>query len=176
MILQNKKNNKAIMTAYVGMFSAFAIIISYLESLIPINIGIPGIKPGFANIVMVLAIYCMSYKIAIIINIIRILAIGIMFGNVLSILFSLVGGLLSIFVMALVKRLKYFSITGVSVCGGVAHNIGQILIAGLVTSIYFIPYYLPFMIIGGVITGILVGILAQILYNRIILDKILPKL
>lgn len=173
MALQNKdflnkeSSNKASIVAYIGIFSAFAIIISYLESLIPINIGIPGIKPGFANIVMVLAIYCINIKAALIINIIRILVVGIMFGNIFSIIFSLAGGMLSILVMFIVRRLNSFSIVGVSVCGGVAHNIGQIITASIVTTVYFASYYLPFMIAGGVITGVLVGILADIIYKRI---------
>lgn len=180
MTLQNKKdinkdaktsfNSKspAYKAAFIGLFSAFAIIISYIESLIPINIGIPGIKPGFANIVIIIVLYAMNIKSAAMINLIRITIIGIMFGNVLSISFSCAGAVLSMFVMVWIKKIKGVSMIGASVCGGVAHNLGQIAAAATITTVYSLLYYIPFLIIGGIITGIIVGIAADIIYTRVI--------
>lgn len=162
------QNNNSKTVAYIGMFSAFAIIISYLESLVPINIAIPGIKPGFANIVIVLAIYCLNFKAGILINFIRILVIGIMFGNIYSIIISFAGAILSLTIMIITKKTKFFSIVGVSICGGVFHNIGQLIAAYFLTDVFVLGYYLPFLIIGGLITGVMVGILSNIIYERII--------
>lgn len=152
--------------AYIGLFSAFAIIISYIEALIPINIGIPGIKLGLPNVVIVMAIYLMDNKSGLIINLIRIIVVGMLFGNAFSILFSISGAVVSFIAMILLKKTKIFSILGVSVCGGVMHNVAQVLIAGFITDTYGINYYMPFMIIGGIITGVLIGILAMFVYNR----------
>lgn len=179
MTLQNNKDmNKITKTsfnskspaykvAFIGLFSAFAIIISYIESLIPINIGIPGIKPGFANIVILIVLYAMNVKSAAVINLIRIVIIGIMFGNVLSVGFSIAGAVLSMIVMVFIKKIKGVSMIGVSVCGGVAHNLGQIAAAAAITTVYSLLYYIPFLIIGGIITGIIVGMVADIIYTRV---------
>lgn len=173
--MQNKKTKQEKQKKYtakwiakIGLFSAFAIIISYIESLIPIPIGIPGIKPGFANIVIIIMLYAMDVKSAAITNLIRILIIGIMFGNVFSVLFSVIGAALSMISMVFAKKIKGVGMIGVSVCGGVFHNIGQIIAAMFVTTVYSVLYYVPFLIVGGVITGILVGMLADIIYKRVI--------
>lgn len=176
MKLQNRKDTKnsynsaspAFKAATIGIFSAFAIIISYIESLIPINIGIPGIKPGFANIVILIVLYAMNVRSAAVINLIRILMIGIMFGNILSVCFSIAGAVASMSVMIVIKKIKGVSMVGVSVCGGVAHNLGQIVAASAITTVYSLLYYIPFLIIGGIITGIIVGILANLIYTRVI--------
>lgn len=161
-----KQLNKSESVAYIGLFSAFAIIISYIEALIPINIGIPGIKLGLPNIVIVLAIYLIDNKAGIIINIIRVLVVGILFGNAFSIIFSMTGALVSYVVMILIKKIKNMSMLGVSVCGGVTHNVAQLIMAAFVADTYSISYYMPFMIIGGLITGVIIGIIAMLIYNR----------
>lgn len=161
-----KQLNKSESVAYIGLFSAFAIIISYIEALIPINIGIPGIKLGLPNIVIVLAIYLIDNKAGIIINIIRVLVVGILFGNAFSIIFSMAGALVSYVVMIFIKKIKNMSMLRVSVCGGVTHNVAQLIMAAFVADTYNISYYMPFMIIGGLITGVIIGIIAMLIYNR----------
>ena len=163
------KNIKRV--AYIGLLSAFAVVISYVESLLPINIGIPGVKPGLANFVIVIALYEFNVKDAFMINLIRIFIVGMMFGNLFSILFSISGAVVSLIVMALVKKIKGMSMFGVSVAGGVAHNVGQLIVATCVVNTYTIGYYIPVLIIAGIITGILVGIPASIV--RGVLHKIL---
>lgn len=152
-------NTKSI--AYTGVFAAFAIIISYVEYLLPINLGIPGVKPGFANFIILLAIFELNSRDAFIINFIRISVVGLLFGNMFSILFSLAGALISFVVMVMLKHIKTFSITGISICGGVSHNIGQLIIAAFIVNTYSIMYYVPVLIVAGIITGFLVGILAN---------------
>lgn len=160
-------NDKARKTAYTGMYAAIAIVLSYIEMLLPITIGIPGAKPGFSNIIIVFAIYSVGSVSALIINVIRILIIGMLFGNLISIVFSLFGALVSLMAMLLAKRIKGIHPVGVSICGGVAHNLGQILAAAFLVKTYSVLYYLPFLIIAGVISGIIIGILAGLILERL---------
>ena len=157
----------------IAMFSAFAILVSYIETFIP-SIGIPGVKLGLANIVIVLAIYILDVKYAIVIDIVRILLVGFMFGSLFSIYFALVGAFFSILIMAILKKVFDFSIVTISVFGGVFHNVGQIVVAAIVVSSYNIIYYLPVLLIAGIICGLIIGILARILLERtrIICEKL----
>lgn len=153
--------------AYMGMMVALAFVFSYLESLVPINFGIPGIKLGLANLVAIVALYTMGIKEACTLSLIRIILTGFTFGNPASMLYSLAGGILSLLVMILAQKIKIFSVTGVSVLGGVFHNTGQILVAALVVENERLFYYLPMLMISGTIAGTLIGILAAILIKRL---------
>ncbi|EOS25811.1 hypothetical protein C806_01938 [Lachnospiraceae bacterium 3-1] len=153
--------------AYMGMMVALAFVFSYLESLVPINFGIPGIKLGLANLVAIVALYTMGSKEACTLSLIRIILTGFTFGNPSSMLYSLAGGILSLLVMILAQKIKIFSVTGVSVLGGVFHNTGQILVAALVVENERLFYYLPMLMISGTIAGTLIGILAAILIKRL---------
>lgn len=163
--------NNARRTAFTGMYAAIAIVLSYIEMLLPISIGIPGAKPGFANIIIVFAIYSVGGVSALIINMIRILIIGMMFGNLISIVFSLCGAILSLLVMILIKQIKGIHPLGVSICGAVSHNLGQILAASFLVKTYSVLYYLPFLIITGILSGIVIGIIAGLLLNRLKMVK-----
>ena len=116
-------------TAFLGVFTALALIFSYVETLIPISLGIPGAKLGLANLVIVTALYKMRLQEVYVLSVVRVVLSGLIFGNYISILYSLAGGLLSLTVMAALKKGDRFSVTGISVAGGVFHNIGQLLIA-----------------------------------------------
>lgn len=153
--------------AYMGMMVALAFVFSYLESLVPINFGIPGIKLGLANLVAIVALYTMGIKEACTLSLIRIILTGFTFGNPASMLYSLAGGILSLLVMIGAQKIKIFSVTGVSVLGGVFHNTGQILVAALVVENERLFYYLPMLMISGTIAGTLIGILAAILIKRL---------
>lgn len=144
-----------------GLMTALAMIFSYIEFLIPVNFGIPGMKLGLANIVVTTALYVMKPYEAFLINLVRILLSGLLFGNGMSVIYSLSGGILSFAVMLLLKKIKGFSVFGVSVAGGVAHNTGQILAAMLVLENVLIAYYLPVLLISGAATGFLIGFLAS---------------
>ncbi len=147
--------------AFLGMFTAFALIASYIESLIPFYFGIPGVKLGLTNAVIVLVLYLMGTKEALTVSFARILLAGFMFGNLYSILYSLAGGMLSFLVMVLLKRWNRFSVIGVSMAGGVFHNVGQILVAMAVVENASLAYYMPPLLISGVITGMLIGVAAR---------------
>ena len=111
--------------AYLGVFLALALICSYVESLIPFYFGIPGVKLGLTNIVVVLMLYCVGTKEAFAISMLRIVLAGFLFGNLFSILYSLAGGMFSFLVMYLLKRTGKLGVLPVSVAGGMSHNIGQ---------------------------------------------------
>lgn len=147
--------------AFLGVFLALALILSYVESLIPFYFGIPGVKLGLTNLIVVVMLYLCGTKEAFGISMLRIILAGFLFGNMFSILYSAAGGLLSFLVMYLLKRTKKLHVVSVSVAGGVSHNVGQLLIAAFVVESYNIFYYMPVLILAGVLTGFLIGILGQ---------------
>lgn len=147
--------------AKMSMLVALAIIFSYIEFLVPINLGVPGIKLGLANLVIVIALYTMNTVDVWLISILRILILGFMFGSGMSIIYSIAGAVLSLIVMCIIKRIKGFSIVGVSIAGGVCHNIGQVLVAMVVVETTGILYYMPALLVAGVITGAIIGIVSK---------------
>lgn len=149
----------------IAVFTAFAVIVSYVESFIPI-IPIPGVKLGFANIAIVLAIYLIGIKEALIIDILRILIVGFLFGSVMSIAFALTGGILSFAVMALLAKWNKISIVTVSICGGITHNIGQIIVATLAVQTFAVVTYVPVLLIAGLVCGAIIGMISAIIYSR----------
>lgn len=153
--------------AYFGVFTALALIFSYVETLIPISFGIPGVKLGLANLIIVIALYRLKLKEAYLLSVTRVLLSGFLFGNYFSILYSLAGGLLSLSVMALLKKCGGFSIIGVSIAGGVSHNIGQLIVAMLVVETYQVTYYLPALLISGLLTGALIGVVSGEMLKRL---------
>ena len=153
--------------AYFGVFTALALIFSYVESLIPINFGIPGIKLGLANLIIIIALYKMSVKEAYVLSVVRVVLAGFMFGNLFSIIYSLAGGLLSLTVMALLKKSDKFSLLGISMAGGVFHNVGQLIVAILVMENLNIVYYMPVLLISGLITGLVIGVVAGEMLKRL---------
>lgn len=156
--------NKA---AYFGVFTALALIFSYVEMLIPIHFGVPGIKLGLANLMIVIMLYKSGPKDALLLSVVRIVLSGFMFGNLFAILYSLAGGILSLAVMALLKKRGTFSVMGVSIAGGVFHNIGQLAGAMAVVETYRVGYYLPVLLIAGMVTGMLIGIVSNEVLKRI---------
>lgn len=154
-------------TAQIGMLVAVAFVLGYVESLLPISFGVPGIKLGLSNIVVLLCLYEGTVKEAFGIAIVRIVLSGFTFGSLSTMMYSLAGGMLSFLVMFLLKKSNRFSIYGVSVAGGVSHNIGQILVAVCVLQTGLIMYYLPFLLVAGSIAGICIGFVGGILAKRL---------
>ena len=154
--------------AYFGVFTALALIFSYVESLIPIQLGIPGVKLGLANLIIVIALYKMRLSEVFLLSIVRILLSGFLFGNYFSILYSLAGGLLSLAVMALLKKTEDFSVMGISMAGGVFHNVGQLVVAMMVVETFSVGYYLPVLLVAGLVTGFLIGVAAGEMLKRLV--------
>ncbi len=153
--------------AYFGVFTALALIFSYVETLIPINFGIPGIKLGLANLIIIIALYKMSVKEAYALSVVRVVLAGFIFGNLFSIIYSLAGGILSLTVMILLKKIDKFSLFGISMAGGVFHNVGQLIVAIMVMENLNIAYYMPVLLISGLITGFMIGLVAGEMLKRL---------
>lgn len=143
----------------IAVFTALALIFSYIEAIIPFNLGVPGVKLGIANIVVVCALYIFGVKEAAGISLIRVFVIGLLFGNAVSLIYSLSGAILSIAVMIICKRLK-LSVIGVSAMGGIFHNVGQLSAAALILNSSAVMYYYPVLFISGIVTGIIIGIVS----------------
>lgn len=158
--------------ALYGMFVSVSLVLSYVEAIIPIRLPVPGMKLGLANIVIIWVLYSMGVKAAAIVSIVRVILAGFMFGNVYSMMFSMAGAVLSLVTMFLLRKVKFFTIIGVSIAGGVMHNAGQILVAVIVLENAKMAYYFPALMISGVVSGIAIGILGGVLYRKI---KILPQ-
>ena len=149
-----------------GMLTALALIFSYIEFLVPVSVGIPGIKLGFANIVIVYALYKLGAREAFLINVCRVVLAGLMFGSAFSILYALSGALVSFCGMALLRRTGLFSTAGVSMAGGVLHNLGQIAVAAFVVQTAQVLLYFPVLVFAGIATGIVNGILAALCLEK----------
>ena len=154
-------------TAQVGMLVAAAFVLGYVESILPISFGIPGIKLGLSNIVVLLCLYEGTAKEAFGIALVRIVLTGLTFGNFSTMAYSLAGGIFSFLVMFLLKKSNVFSVYGVSIAGGVSHNIGQIAVAVLVLQTGLLMYYLPFLLVAGCVAGACIGFVGGILVKRL---------
>lgn len=160
---QNRKKDKTISSrklALLGMLVAVAMIFSYMETFIPVNLAVPGIKLGLANIVTIVALNRFGLKDAVIISFVRILLSALLFGNLTVMIYSLAGAALSILVMWIFIKIHFFTLTGISILGGVSHNLGQLLVAAVLMENQNILYYAPVLLISGTVTGIVVGIVA----------------
>ncbi len=145
-----------------ALMVALAMIFSYIEALIPFNFGIPGVKLGLANLVVVVVLYLFGPGLAFTVSAVRIVLVSFTFGSLASLAYSLAGGILSFIVMVLFKKIRGLSVVGVSVTGGVSHNIGQILVAAAVVENLNLFLYIPVLVIAGVITGFIIGIAANL--------------
>lgn len=163
--------------AAIGMLSALALVLSFLESLIPFQPDLPGIKLGLANLVIVFALYRMNVHSALLINTVRILLAGLLFSGLFGLLYSAAGAAASLTAMTLLLQINrkreqagksiLFSIFGVSMTGGVFHNLGQLLVAILFLSSLNLIYYLPVMIISGIVMGLINGMIARLLLQKL---------
>ena len=167
MTKEHKKNTSTYNIAMCGVHTALAMIFSYIESIIPVPIPVPGIKLGVANIAVITILYTLGIKEAVIINILRISLTAMLFGNLNSFLFSIAGAVLSMVTMIVLKKIDSFSYIGVSVSGAIMHNVGQIIAAIFIMGSSAIIYYLPVLIIAGVITGIIIGIVSGIVVKYV---------
>ncbi len=153
--------------ARLGLFTAIAIIFGYVETLIPVPIPIPGIKLGLANLSILYILRRYSWKEAAAVSVVRIIVVGLMFGSMFSILYSLAGAAVSLTAMSLLFRHTSASIPAVSITGGIAHNMGQLIIACFIVSNQALLYYAPVLLIAGMITGLAIGVLTQEVLRRV---------
>lgn len=153
--------------ATMGMLVALAFVLSYVEALFPFSIGLPGAKIGLANLAVLAALYLLGERDAFGIALVRLLLVAFTFGNLSAFLYSLGGMVFSYTGMVILKRIKIFSIMGVSCVGGVLHNIGQLLVAFFVLKTAVIWTYLPLLIVSGVVAGVGIGLISGLLIQRL---------
>ena len=153
--------------AFLSMMTAFALVLSYLEALMPpIYAAVPGVKIGLPNIVIIFLLYRFSLKEAAMVSAVRLLLVALFFGNAMTLLYSFAGAILSIAVMCLLKLTKFFSMIGVSIAGGVFHNVGQIVVAAIVLKTAEIGFYMPVLAVSGTLAGIAVGLISVLLLKK----------
>lgn len=157
---------KASKIAQYGLLTALALVLSYLESLIP-PLWVPGVKLGLPNLAVVFALYRLGWKDACAISLVRVVLVTLLFGNGAALAYSIAGAALSLSLMGLLKKTRKFSTVGVSVAGGVAHNAGQILVAMALLETSRLAWYLPVLWVSGTIAGVLIGIVSGVLVERV---------
>ena len=140
--------------------TSLAIVFGYVEHLIPLPFGIYGIKLGLANLVVVIMLYAINAYSAFTINMVRIILCSVLFGTFTSFWYSLIGGLISFVTMLIIKKTDKFSPMGISICGAIAHNAGQIGVAIILLDEIKIALYFPVLLITGAITGAVIGLVA----------------
>ena len=163
--MKNNRERLRRMTTLSLLF-ALAMIFSFVESRLPTFIPIPGVKLGLCNVVIIFTLLKLGAPAAIAVSLLRVLLSSILFGNAAAFFYSLAGAILSLAVMILMKRFRTFSAVGISVLGGVMHNIGQLLMAWILLGTAGVMYYLPVLLIAGVIAGALIGLLSAYLAKR----------
>lgn len=152
--------------AMLGLTIALAMIMSYIEALVPLSFAVPGIKMGLANIVIIFVLYKIGTKEAILVSLIRVILVSLLFSNVMAMAYSIAGAVLSLSVMWLLKKTDKFSFVGVSIAGGIMHNVGQIIMAVILLGTQQIALYLPVLMITGTATGVVIGIVSGLVINR----------
>ena len=152
--------------AMLGLSIALAMIMSYIEVLVPLSFAVPGIKMGLANIVIIFVLYKIGTKEAILVSLIRVFLVSLLFSNVMAMWYSLAGAVLSLGIMWILKKTDKFSVVGVSIAGGIMHNVGQIIMAVIVLGTEQIALYLPVLVITGNVTGVVIGIVSGLVINR----------
>ncbi|MBO5944437.1 MAG: Gx transporter family protein [Clostridia bacterium] len=154
-------------TAVLSILTTVALVLSYVEAILPpIWAAVPGIKIGLPNIIIIFILYKTGLKDAITVSVIRLFLVALLFGNAMTLLYSAAGAILSIALMTLCKKINLFSMVGVSIVGGVAHNLGQILVAMAIFETSQIGYYMLVLAVTGTIAGVFVGIAASIILKR----------
>ena len=152
--------------ATLSILVSVAMILSYIESLVPPLVAVPGVKLGLSNIATVFALYTLGAPAAVAVSLVRVFLSSLLFGSFVSLIYSLFGAALALAFMILLKRLSVFSSVGVSVAGGVAHNAGQIIAACIVMENAAISLYLPPLVVSGTVAGVAIGVAAGILVKK----------
>jgi len=151
-----------------AVLTALALIFSYIEFLLPIPLGIPGVKLGLANLVIVVSLYTVGARYALMINVARVLLVALLFGNGFSAVYSMCGALLSFAAMYIVKKTGLFSPAGASIAGGVFHNLGQLAAAAVIIENVKIALYFPVLLISGLATGLVIGAVSVLIIRKLV--------
>ncbi len=163
------KKNQVTKLAFLGVFTALALVLSYVESqLPPIWTAVPGIKIGLPNIIIIILLYKLGVKEAVTVSLIRVLFSSfLLFGSGMMLIYSVVGACLSLTLMTICKKLNLFSTVGVSIVGGISHNLGQILVAIALFDTAQLGYYMIVLAVTGTVAGVFIGIAGSLLLKRL---------
>lgn len=165
-MMQSRESRTYRMTL-TAMLTVIALMFSYVEAMIPVTFGIPGFKLGFANIMIIISLYALDARYAFAVNLIRILLSGLLFGTPFSMMYSLAGGMVSLLVMWMLRKTDLFSVIGVSMAGGVFHNLGQLMVAALAVSNLRMFIYFPVLVFTGIATGIGTGVISYLVLKKL---------
>lgn len=154
-------------TALYGLLIALAFVLSFVETLIPVTLMVPGMKLGLANLVTIVGLYTVGIGGTVIVSVVRIVLVGFTFGNTFSMMYSLGGWLLSIAIMTVCKKRDWFSSIGISILGGVGHNIGQLTVAAFVVKQAGVFIYLPALLAAGTVAGLVIGLVGGLIVERL---------
>lgn len=158
----------------ISLLTSLSLLLSYIETLLPSFVPVPGIKLGLANTAVVFALYTLSFPDALLVSLLRVFISSLLFGNVLSLVYSLSGAVVSFLVMALLRKLKAGEIA-VSISGGISHNGAQLAAAVVILKSTALTYYLPVLTVSGIVTGGLIGFISSIVLKRIERDDSIPS-
>jgi heptaprenyl diphosphate synthase len=158
--------------ALCGLMCALAFLFGYVEMLIPVNLGVPGVKLGLANLVSIVSLYLLGARRTVLISLVRVILTGFTFGNLSVMMYSMGGAILSLIAMIFCRKADLFGVTGVSIAGGVFHNIGQLIVAALVLESANLFYYLPVLLLAGTVSGACIGLLGAMAVKR--LSRVVP--
>lgn len=158
--------------AFVGISASLALLLSYVEFLLPpIFVAVPGIKMGLPNVIILYVLYALDVRYAALVSFVRICLSSMLFGNTMTFAYSVVGALLSLLGMLLLKRLDRLSTVGVSVAGGVLHNLGQVLVAMVLLDTPQIAYYMIVLSVTGILSGVVIGLCGAVLIKRVPINR-----
>ena len=153
--------------ALAALLTALALVLSYLEALVPLSIAVPGVKLGLPNLVVIFALYRLRPRTAALISLLRVVLVSVLFGSALSLAYSAAGAVLSFLVMFCLKKSGIFGCVGVSVAGAVSHNLAQILTAALLLETGRLAWYFPVLCLSGTVAGICIGLVSALLVKRV---------
>ena len=159
--------NRTRKLAYTSVTIALALVLSYVETLIPGLVAVPGVKVGLANIAVVFALYRIGLKEAVVISLMRVVLSSLLFGSAVSLAYSFAGATVSLVLMAVLKKTKIFSVTGVSTAGAVSHNLAQVGVACLLLETTALAWWIPVLLVSGTLAGVVIGLVSAVTIKRI---------
>jgi len=159
--------NRTRKLAYTSVTIALALVLSYVETLIPGLVAVPGVKVGLANIAVVFALYRIGFKEAVVISLMRVVLSSLLFGSAVSLAYSFAGATVSLALMAVLKKTNIFGVTGVSTAGAVSHNLAQVLVAILLLETTALAWWIPVLLVSGTLAGVVIGLVSAVTIKRI---------
>ena len=167
----NQTQKQARRIAICGMLLALMLVLGFVESQIPVAAGIPGIKLGLSNGVLIFAVYMLGVPTSFLLMTLKVLLSGFLFGSPSAMMYAFAGGVLSLTVMCVLSRMKGLSPIVVSMVGGLSHNVGQVTLAMIILHTPKLMYYMAILMVVGLVTGCATGVAANGIIRRFQKEK-----